>query len=123
MRLANIGGRANVVVDGGVIDVAHATDGAFGPDLISCFARIDELVAAMAGITGPVAPLDQALKLFDQCQVIGETSIVGHVDEQVDIAVVSFLSPQHRAEEAKVGSPVSCRNGGDGVALAVQIVA
>ena len=61
MRLANIGGRANVVVDGGVIDVAHATDGAFGPDLISCFARIDELVAAMAGITGPVAPLDQAL--------------------------------------------------------------
>ncbi len=60
MRLANSGGRASMVVDGGIIDVATATDGAFGPDLTSCIARIDDLAAAMDGVSGPVLALDHA---------------------------------------------------------------
>ncbi len=37
MRLANVGGRATVLVDGGGIDVAGATDGRFGPDMQSLY--------------------------------------------------------------------------------------
>lgn len=61
MRLANIDGRANVVVEGGVIDVATATGGAFGPDLTSCIAQIDAVASAMAGIDGPAVALDDSL--------------------------------------------------------------
>ena len=61
MRLANSGGRASVVVEEGVIDVAVATDGAFGPDLTSCIARIGDLAEAMVDVTGPVTPLDRSL--------------------------------------------------------------
>jgi 2-keto-4-pentenoate hydratase/2-oxohepta-3-ene-1,7-dioic acid hydratase in catechol pathway len=60
MRLANIDGRASVVVGDGVIDVATATEGAYGPDLPSCIARIDELSSAMAEVQGPVTPLDRS---------------------------------------------------------------
>ena len=49
------------MVDGGVIDVAAATDGAFGPDLASCIARIAELAEAMATTSSPVVPLDTSL--------------------------------------------------------------
>ena len=61
MRLANIDGRANVVVEGGVIDVATATGGAFGPDLTSCIAQIDAVASAMEGIDGPAVALDDSL--------------------------------------------------------------
>ena len=61
MRLANIDGRANVVVDGGVIDVATATAGAFGPDLASCIAHSDAVASAMDGVDGPVVALDESL--------------------------------------------------------------
>ena len=61
MRLANIDGRATVVVEGGVIDVATATGGAFGPDLTSCIAQIDAVASAMAGIDGPAVALDDSL--------------------------------------------------------------
>ncbi len=61
MRLANIDGRANVVVEGGVVDVATATGGAFGPDLTSCIAQIDAVASAMAGIDGPAVALDDSL--------------------------------------------------------------
>ena len=52
MRLANVDGRAKVLVEGGVIDVAEATNGRFGPRLATC-------LSAMAGVTGPVEPLDE----------------------------------------------------------------
>ena len=61
MRLANIDGRANVVVDGGVIDVATATAGDFGPDLASCIAHSDAVASAMDGVDGPVVALDESL--------------------------------------------------------------
>ncbi|MEJ7584282.1 MAG: hypothetical protein WKF43_09395 [Acidimicrobiales bacterium] len=35
MKLANLDGRATVLVDGGGIDVAEATQGRFGPDVQS----------------------------------------------------------------------------------------
>lgn len=37
MKLANVSGRAAIVVDGGVIDVATASEGRFGPDPASVF--------------------------------------------------------------------------------------
>ena len=43
MRLANLRGRAHLVVDDGAIDVADLTDGVIGPDVTSAIANIDAL--------------------------------------------------------------------------------
>lgn len=59
MRLANVDGRAKVVVEGGVIDVAEATGGRFGPELGGCIADVAELAAALAGTTALVEPLEE----------------------------------------------------------------
>ena len=61
MRLANVDGRAKVLAEGGVLDVAEATNGRFGPRLATCLSDMTELAAAMAGVTGPVEPLDEDL--------------------------------------------------------------
>ncbi len=58
MRLANVSGRAAIVVDDGTIDLATATDGAFGPDLTEVIARIDDLRELAPSIEGPVEPHD-----------------------------------------------------------------
>jgi len=48
MRLANLSGRAVVLVDGGAIDVEGLTDGAFGPDARSLFDDWDSFRAIVA---------------------------------------------------------------------------
>lgn len=41
MRLANLGGRAHIVVDDGAVDIAGLTNGRIGPDMTSAIANID----------------------------------------------------------------------------------
>jgi 2,4-didehydro-3-deoxy-L-rhamnonate hydrolase len=61
MRLANHHGRAVVVTDGGVVDVADATGGAFGPSLMDVYECWDDFVTAAASIDASSAsPLDVA---------------------------------------------------------------
>ncbi len=59
MKLANLGGRAVLVTpDRTAIDIATATNNEFGPDLLSCYERWDELAAAE--ISGDAKPIDEA---------------------------------------------------------------
>ena len=63
MKLANLDGRLALIVAGGAVDVHDASDGRFGPDPASCFARWDEL-RAWADTAGDsvatVRPLDES---------------------------------------------------------------
>lgn len=59
MKLANLDGRAVLVTDGGAIDVATATGGAFGPHLHAVYDRWPDFVAAAATLSGTPAPFDE----------------------------------------------------------------
>ena len=58
MRIANVNGRAGLVVGDGVIDIATVSDGRFGPDPMSVYERWDEFLEVAAGFTGGATPLD-----------------------------------------------------------------
>ncbi|MBX3313261.1 MAG: fumarylacetoacetate hydrolase family protein [Actinobacteria bacterium] len=45
MKLANLAGRAALVVDDRTLDIATASDGRFGPDPMDCYEQWDDLVA------------------------------------------------------------------------------
>jgi 2,4-diketo-3-deoxy-L-fuconate hydrolase len=56
MRVANLAGRAVVLVDGGAVDVEELTAGAYGPDTRSLFEDWDGFLAAASSTNGEVAP-------------------------------------------------------------------
>ena len=60
MKLANLSGRAVLVVDGGVVDVAEASDGGFGPDPMDCYERWDEFTAWASTPSTVTGPLDES---------------------------------------------------------------
>ena len=59
MKLANVGGRAVIVSNGQAIDVALASQGAFGPDLRSVYDQWERFLAAAPTLTGPATPIDE----------------------------------------------------------------
>ncbi len=58
MKLANIAGRAALVVGDEIVDVATETDGALGPDPASCYDHFADLVAWARTEPAPTGPLD-----------------------------------------------------------------
>jgi hypothetical protein len=50
------------------------------------------------------------------------TSVLRHVDQQIDVAVRTLFAPRNRTEKAKVGRTMTGRDGGKHIALAVQSV-
>ena len=62
MKLANLAGRAALVLDGDrTLDIATASGGRFGPDPMDCYERWDDLVAWAATVPAEVdgiEPLD-----------------------------------------------------------------
>lgn len=60
MKLANIDGRAALVLDDGIADVATASDGRFGPDPMAVYERWDEVRDFASTVTAPTGPLDEA---------------------------------------------------------------
>jgi 2,4-diketo-3-deoxy-L-fuconate hydrolase len=60
MRLANQGGRAVLVTDGGVVDVAEASSGRFGPDPQAVYEAWPEFAAWAAEDHAPTGKLDEA---------------------------------------------------------------
>jgi 2,4-didehydro-3-deoxy-L-rhamnonate hydrolase len=63
VKLANHGGRAALVLDGAVADVAEASDGRFGPDPMSVYddwPAFVEFAASVTDGTAGTAPLDEA---------------------------------------------------------------
>jgi 2,4-diketo-3-deoxy-L-fuconate hydrolase len=57
MKLANHGGRAAIVLDDGVSDVAEVSDGRFGPDLTGIYDEWTAFTEFAAGVTTAGAPL------------------------------------------------------------------
>jgi 2,4-diketo-3-deoxy-L-fuconate hydrolase len=60
MKLANLDGRAVLVLDGEVADVATVSDGRFGPDPMSLFEEWDAFRELAAGVTAGTGPLDES---------------------------------------------------------------
>ena len=58
MRLANVAGRAALVVDDGIVDVAVASGGALPSDPQLLYERWDEVRALAERVTKAAAPLD-----------------------------------------------------------------
>jgi 2-keto-4-pentenoate hydratase/2-oxohepta-3-ene-1,7-dioic acid hydratase in catechol pathway len=58
MRIANVNGRASVVVGEGFVDIATASDGVFGPDPMSVYERWDDFLAAAPGFATATTALD-----------------------------------------------------------------
>jgi 2-keto-4-pentenoate hydratase/2-oxohepta-3-ene-1,7-dioic acid hydratase in catechol pathway len=59
MKLANLDGRLVLVLADGVVDVATASDGRFGPDPMSAFDDWRALAGWAAGVTDSTGPLDE----------------------------------------------------------------
>ena len=61
VRLANAGGRAAVVVEGGIVDVERRSGGRFGPDPMATLARWEAFAGWAAGLRpgDAEAPLDE----------------------------------------------------------------
>ncbi|MCQ1955628.1 fumarylacetoacetate hydrolase family protein [Arthrobacter sp. zg-Y826] len=55
MRIANLNGRASLVTEGGAVDIAKASDGAFGPDPMDVYERSSDFAAWAAAATLPAA--------------------------------------------------------------------
>lgn len=60
MKIANHDGRLVLVLDGGIADVATASDGRFGPDPMSAFDDWAAFSAWAAAVTETTGPLDEA---------------------------------------------------------------
>lgn len=60
MKIANYDGRLALVIDGGVVDVAKASDNRFGPDPMSAYDDWDAFVAFASSVTAGTDPLDPA---------------------------------------------------------------
>ena len=58
MRIANVNGRASLVVGDNAVDIATASDGVFGPDPMSIYERWDEFLAAAPGFANAATALD-----------------------------------------------------------------
>jgi 2,4-diketo-3-deoxy-L-fuconate hydrolase len=61
MKLANHDDRLVIVLDGGVVDVATASDGRFGPDPMSAFDDWSAFAEWAGAATEPTGALDEAL--------------------------------------------------------------
>ena len=60
MRLGSIDGRAVLVLDDEVVDLATASGGRLGPDVAGAYARWNDVLEVAAGDPAPTAPLDPA---------------------------------------------------------------
>ena len=60
MKLANVGGRSALVVDDGILDVATASDGRFGPEPAAVFEEWAAFRNWAGSADGDVRPLDPA---------------------------------------------------------------
>ena len=60
MKLANVQGRAALVIGDGIADVATASDGRFGPDLAAVYDDWAAFTAFAATVTESTGPLVEA---------------------------------------------------------------
>lgn len=61
MKIANLDGRLALVVGDGIVDVAIASDGRFGPEPMSVYTDWDSFTQWASGIESPSEPLDTSV--------------------------------------------------------------
>jgi len=98
MRIANLAGRATIVTDQGLIDVATQSNGAFSTSVDKCIRHLDKLQtwfhAAKPEITDPTTP----------GQLYGDARLGPVVTTPQQIFAVA-LNYRHHAEEMKLALP------------------
>ena len=60
MKIANVNGRAALVIGDEITDIASASNGRFGPDPMAVYADWDEFTSWAAGTTAADGPLDRS---------------------------------------------------------------
>ncbi len=86
MRIVNWNGRLALELSDGLIDVADASDGAFGPDVQPVYDRWDDFVAWAAGATTPTHPMPSRTELGPVVPTPRQVFVIGlnyqdHADE------------------------------------------
>jgi 2,4-diketo-3-deoxy-L-fuconate hydrolase len=100
MRIANLAGRAVLLVPNGAIDIHKASGGALGPDPGSIFERWDDLRPQLADLTGEPVPY-------------AETDLLAPVPSPRQIFAIGINYAEHAAEAeltaptASGGAPVT----------------
>ena len=88
MRIANIDGRAAIVLPDGIADIATISDGRFGPDPMSVYSAWDDFVAFARTVTTSTALLD-------------ETSLRNPVPLPRQVFAIGLNYRQHAAESGR----------------------
>lgn len=79
---------------------------------------------AEASLNDNVDPSGEcALQLFHQSQVVVETTIFRHVDQEIDITIGTLFMTKNRAEQAQVRCAMARSYGDKLLTAAVEIVA
>ena len=98
MRIANLAGRATIVTDQGLIDVATQSNGAFSTSVDKCIRHLDNLLtwfhAADLDVTDPTTP----------SELYGDARLGPIVVNPQQIFAVA-LNYRHHAEEMKLALP------------------
>ena len=69
------------------------------------------------------APRERVFQFFDQSQIVTEAAIFRHIDQKIDITIRPVFMAQHRAEQSQVRRTVTCSDGDELLASAMEIVA
>jgi 2-keto-4-pentenoate hydratase/2-oxohepta-3-ene-1,7-dioic acid hydratase in catechol pathway len=98
MRIANLAGRATIVTDQGLIDVATQSNGAFSTSIDKCVRHLDNLLtwfhAAQPEVTDPTTP----------SELYGDARLGPVVVNPQQVFAVA-LNYRHHAEEMKLALP------------------
>ena len=81
-------------------------------------------VRAEAALKDDVDPsCKRAFQLFDQRQIVAEIAILCHVDQEIDITVLTLVVAQHLTEQTQVGRAMTRGDGDKLITTAMEIVA
>ncbi|HUZ42204.1 MAG TPA: fumarylacetoacetate hydrolase family protein [Acidimicrobiales bacterium] len=94
MRLANLEGRATIVTDDGIIDVATASNGAFSTSLAKCLGQLDKLAAWYR--SSQPAPND-----LISIEALASDSRLGAIVNPQQVFAIGLNYRRHAAETGK----------------------
>ena len=65
---------------------------------------------------------EHGLEFLDKCQVVTKTTVLRHVDQQINVAVLPFFAAGDRAEQTEVGGTMTGCDGGQQITPSVELV-
>jgi hypothetical protein len=115
----------DIVFDGGdgIVDVVKIKGGRFSQRL--CLSLdIGTDMGAEASLDDNVDPSGECvLQLFDQSEIVVETTVFCHVDQEVDITIRTLFMAKNRAEQAQVRCAMARGYGDKLLTAALEVVA